>query len=151
MRREGGKGLARAGTILGYVGLGLSILGVVGAVVAFGVFGDDITRASLRSDANEFVDNAQRMAQVSGSDVRDPEILRNAYVNTSFNDGFDSMTLADGTSILTADATDWENSGWRVQLHGDLIQSADICVLIPQAVDGSPAISNHACTTGSSA
>ena len=149
--REGGKGLARAGTILGYVGLGLSILGVVGAIVAFGVFGDDITRASLRSDANEFVDNAQQVAQLSGSDVRDPEVLRRAYASTSFSDGFDSMTLADGTSILTADASDWESSGWRVQLHGDLIQSAYICVLIPQAIDGSPAISNHACTNGSPA
>ena len=56
------------------------------------------------------------------------------------------MTLADGTSILTVDATDWENAGWRVQLHGDLVKSADICVLIPQAIDGSPAISNGACT-----
>jgi hypothetical protein len=149
--REGGKGLARAGTILGYVGLGLSMLGLVGAIVAFGVFGDDITRASLRSDANEFVDNAQQVAQLSGGDVRDPEVLRRAYANTSFNDGFDSMTLADGTSILTADASDWENAGWRVQLRGDLVQSADICVLIPQAIDGSPAISNHACTNGSSA
>ena len=149
--REGGKGLALAGTILGYVGLGLAIVGLAGAIVAFGVFGDDITRASLRSDANEFVDNAQQVAQLSGGDVRDPEVLRRAYANTSFDDGFDSMTLADGTSILTADASDWENAGWRVQLHGDLIQSADICVLIPQAIDGSPAISNHACTNGSSA
>jgi hypothetical protein len=149
--REGGKGLARAGTILGYVGLGLTVLGIVGAIVAFGVFGDDITRASLRSDANEFVDNAQQVAQLTGGEVRDPEVLRRAYANTNFDDGFDSMTLADGTSILTADASDWENAGWRVQLHGNLFKSADICVLIPQAVDGSPGISNRACTNGTSA
>ena len=142
---QGGKGLARAGTIVGYVGLALSILGVVGVVVAFTVFGDEIIESELRSDAKAFVENAEREAAFSGTDVRDAETLARAYNATEFDDVFESMILANGASIFSATEADWEASDWRVQLNGESFQEAEICMQIPENPNFDPQISDEAC------
>src|SRR5262245_49006721 len=73
--RESGSGMALAGLILGYVGIALTILGVLAAVLVIGVWGDDIARASMRDRAHEFVDEAQREAQITGLPVRNADVL----------------------------------------------------------------------------
>jgi hypothetical protein len=142
---ESGSGMARAGTILGYVGLVLTILGIIGLAITFGVFGDDIDRAQLRSDAREFVDRAQREALTTGAPVRDPQGLARAYVDMDFNDSGNTIRLADGSSVIGATQADWERNNWRVQLHGTLFREADVCVEVPQTVSESPLIENGKC------
>jgi hypothetical protein len=142
---ESGSGMARAGTILGYIGLALFVLAIIGGAVVLGVFGDDITRASLRSDGREFVRHAKTQASSSGAALRDPDVLENAYLQTDFNDNDTSMRLADGTSINGASAADWERNNWRVQLHGSLIKDAYVCVQVPDNIDESPLVENGKC------
>jgi Domain of unknown function (DUF4190) len=142
---ESGRGMARAGTILGYVGLALFVLAIVAGAVVLGVFGDDITRASLRSDGREFVNHAKAGATASGGPLRDPETLENAYLQTDFNDDDSSMRLADGTSINGASTADWERNNWQVQLHGSLIKDGDVCVQVPENTNESPVVTNGKC------
>jgi hypothetical protein len=142
---ESGRGMARAGTILGYVGLALFVLAIVAGAVVLGVFGDDITRASLRSDGREFVNHAKAGAVASGEPLRDPETLENAYLQTDFNDNDTSMRLADGTSLNGASTADWERNNWQVQLHGSLIKDGDVCVQVPETTDESPVVTNGKC------
>jgi hypothetical protein len=143
--RESGSGMARAGTILGYVGLGLTILGIAALIVIFGVFGDDITRATLRSDARDFVDNAEEIALSGGADIRDPETLRFAYSQTDFDEEFDTMRLADGTPIEVATREDWERVDWQVELKGDLFGDAYVCAQVPERIGIDPIVSNGRC------
>jgi hypothetical protein len=142
---ESGSGMARAGTILGYVGLVLTILGVVALVVTFGVFGDDIDRAQLRSDAREFVRHAQREASITNTPVRDPDTLARAYSEVDLNDSSNTIRLADGSSIIGATQADWERNNWRVQLHGTLFREADVCAEVPETVNESPLVENGKC------
>jgi Domain of unknown function (DUF4190) len=142
---ESGRGMARAGTILGYVGLALLVLALVAGAVVLGVFGDDITRASLRSDGREFVNHAKAEASASGGPLRDPETLENAYLQTDVNDDDTSMRLADGTSIRGASEADWERNNWQVQLHGSLIKDGDVCVQVPDNTGESPVVTNGKC------
>jgi hypothetical protein len=142
---ESGSGMARAGTILGYIGLALTILAIVGLAVTFGVFGDDIDRAQLRSDAREFVRRAQREAVSTGAPVRDPDGLRRAYVDMDFNDDGNTIRLADGSSIIGATQADWERNDWRVQLHGTLFRDADVCAEVPETENESPLVQNGKC------
>jgi Domain of unknown function (DUF4190) len=142
---ETGRGMALAGTILGYVGLALAILGVVAVILVLGVFGDDIDRAQLRSDAHEFVDHAQRESVITGEPVRDPQTLARAYLEMHFNDSDNTLRLADGTAVTGATAADWERNHWRAQLHGELLKSADVCVEIPVTANESPLVTNGKC------
>jgi hypothetical protein len=143
--RETGSGMARAGTILGYVGLALTVLGITALIVTFGVFGDDIARATLRSEARDFVDNAGEIALSSGTDIRDPDTLRFAYNQTDFDGDFDTMRLADGTPIETATEADWERVDWQVELKADLFGDAYVCAQIPETVGIDPVVSNGRC------
>ena len=139
---EGGRGLATAGTILGYVGLALTVLAIAGAIVFFAVFADDVERAALRSEARDFVDRAQEEATLSGNDVRDPEVLQRAYVQHR-DDDYGGMTLADGTPILGASVDDGERNRWRIALDGDF--GADVCAQVPTEVFEDPVVTNGEC------
>jgi hypothetical protein len=142
---QGGTGLARAGLILGYVGIGLTVLAITGVLLVVGVFGDDITRASLRDDARDFVDEAQREAAFLGSDVRDPDVLRVAYLQEGFDDDDASLVLADGTSVLDADAGDWERVQWRIELNEDFFGDEYVCAVIPESIGAEPRVTNGRC------
>jgi hypothetical protein len=142
---QGGSGIARAGTILGYVGLALTALAIAALIVVFGVFGEDITRAALRDEARDFVDEVQEEALFTGSDVRDPDVLRNAYSSFDIDDPLETLTLPDGTRVPDADLGDWERARWRVELHGSLLQSAEVCAEIPPSIDADPRITDGRC------
>jgi hypothetical protein len=144
--REGGKGLARAGTILGYVGAALTVLAIVAGIVVFGVFGEDITRATLRSDGRDWINNAKSEAAANNTELRNAAILQRAYNDTTFEDNTD-ITLADGTPITVATQDAWERSGWRVQLHGSLLRSADVCMTVPSQLNESPHFTDGACSS----
>jgi hypothetical protein len=145
---EGGAGMALAGVILGYAGIALTILVIVGAVVLFGVWGDDIERISLREEAHEFVDEAQREAEITGADVRDPFVLSQAYDTVDLDDSYQSMTLPDGTPLPIADVSDWERARWRVEMSSSLFSDTYICVEIPQTTEAEPRITNGRCDLG---
>ncbi len=141
---EGGAGMALAGVILGYAGIALTIIVIVGAVVLFGVFGDDIERISLRDEANEFVDEAQRTAAISGAEVRDPFVLSDAFSVVDLNDN-QSMTLPDGTPIPLADTSDWERARWRVEMSSTLFGDTYVCFEIPESTSVDPHFTNGRC------
>jgi hypothetical protein len=142
---EGGAGMALAGVILGYAGIALTILVIVGAVVLFGVWGDDIERISLRDEAHEFVNEAQREAEITGAEVRDPLVLSEAYDTVDLDNSYQSMTLPDGTPIPIADGSDWERARWRVEMSSSLFSDTYICVEIPQTTEAEPRITNRRC------
>ena len=111
--------MALAGIILGYVGLALSVLAAIGIAVFFIFFADDVERATLRSDARNYIERVQDVAITSGGDIRDPEVLRRGYVRYQADNG-ESIRLADGTLIREADAATWEANRWRVELTRQL-------------------------------
>jgi len=139
---QGGAGMALAGIILGYVGLALSVLAAIGIAVFFIFFADDVERATLRSDARNYIERVQDVAITSGGDMRDPEVLRRGYVRYQADNG-ESIRLADGTLIREADAATWEANRWRVELTGNF--GADVCATIPAEVGDEPVIQNGRC------
>jgi hypothetical protein len=139
---QGGAGMALAGIILGYVGLALSVLAAVGIAVFFIFFADDVERATLRSDARNYVDHVQDVAITSGGDMRDPDVLLRGYVRYQADNG-ETITLADGTPIRDADGAAWEANRWRIELNGEF--GADVCATIPANVGDEPVVQNGEC------
>jgi hypothetical protein len=137
---EGGAGLALAGLILGYVGLALTVLAGIAAIVFFAAFADDVERSTLRAEAREYVDLAREDALALGVDIRDPDALQRAYLR---DDAYGDMTLADGTSILGSTAADWERNRWQVELEGSF--DSYVCATIPAELSADPVVTNGRC------
>ena len=130
---EGGSGMATAGLILGYVGIALTVLGGIAAILIFGVWGDDIARAALEDNAEEFIDEAQREAVISGAPVRDADVLRSALFEVEFDSTVQDIRLPDGTFIADATTADWEAARWRFEMSTDWIgDDIYICVVVPE-------------------
>ena len=94
----------------------------------FVAFGDDIEpcaaavrRARLRRRGAGDRDDLGRAEYATRT------CCRLAYARTDLDDDT-SMRLADGTPIDGATPADWERNGWRVQVHGSVIDDADVCV-----------------------
>jgi hypothetical protein len=142
---EGGRGLATAGLVLGYVGIALTVLAIVALIVFFAAFADDVERASLRSDARWFVDRAQEQANFRDGEVRDPEVLQVAYAQYVDDDGSATITLADGMPIFGASVDDWERNRWQIELEGDF--DAFVCAQVPTEVFEDPVVRNGRCAS----
>ncbi|HEX5094606.1 MAG TPA: DUF4190 domain-containing protein [Acidimicrobiia bacterium] len=147
-----GRGLATAGLVLGYIGLALTVLGVVAVIVVLFAFSDDITRHDMREDARAFIRSAQFEGFGSATGARDADALRETYLDDrDLTFDFDGdMYLADGTSIVTATDADWERNGWRFEMRrespaGDVY----VCATVPENVGDKVVVQNGPCLTGS--
>jgi hypothetical protein len=139
--RESGGGLALAGLILGYVGLALTVLAGLGIGLFFAFFADDVEETALRANARDYLEQAQELALANDRDVRDPDVLRRAFVDEADSD--DEIELADGTPIPVADVTDWEANRWRIQLNGDF--GAHVCAIVPIDAFSRPEVHDGEC------
>jgi hypothetical protein len=144
---EGGSGLALTGLVLGYVGVALT----VAAGVLFLVFFDDVQRFTMREDARDFVEIANANAIRSGRTVRDPDVLRSAYLE-AFDDAAYDVTLPDGTPVEAATGADWERARWRIELHWEGVGTfgeAYVCAQVPARFDVEAITDDGRCEGGS--
>lgn len=142
-----GLGLARAGLVLGYLGLVLTILGGIAlAVLIFG-FSDDILRADMRDQGRDFVAVAEEIALANGTaELRDPEILSQAYAGVLLRDEYEhDMYLPGGRSIVSATVGDWEGAGWRIELEGEVLRTTYVCAEIPELVGDRVVVTDGRC------
>jgi hypothetical protein len=144
---EQGAGMARAGLVLGYVGLGLTVLGIAGVIVFLVGFADDVQRAQLRDQARDWVGLAETRALLEGTDeLRDPDILTSAYFAQLEEDAHDGeMYLATGVSLPSATRDDWEEAAWRVELRGDDLREAFVCTTVPVRRGNVVVVTNGRC------
>lgn len=146
---EGGSGLALTGLVLGYVGVALT----VAAGVLFLAFFDDVQRFTMREDARDFVAIANANAIRSGRSVRDPDVLRSAYLE-AFDDAAYDVTLPDGTPVEAATGADWERARWRIEMHWEGIGTfgeAYVCAQVPAQFGVEAITDDGRCERGSQA
>ncbi len=143
---EGGKGLATAGLVLGYIGIGLAAALLV-FIVVVAANADDWERNELRDEAREYVRLAELNASASGEGaLHDPDLLAVAYYDWS-EDNFsgDEMRLATGRFIPGATRGDWEAAGWRIELGGDA--GVHVCATVPDRAGEDVFITDGRCNS----
>ncbi len=146
---EQGAGFALAGLILGYVGLGLTVLGIAGfAIFVFG-FSGTIAENEVRDHARAFGRAIVREAIVAERPPRDPSLLRVVYVSEhGFNGGCcddNRIRLADGTPVENATAPDWERAGWRLEFSQTVFYTRHACLTVPAAATQIPVVVDGRC------
>ncbi len=94
--RETGDGLALAGLILGYIGIVLNVLAIVGVLIFVFGFSDDVDRADLRDDAR-LVRSTIQFDASGGEATHDPAlILRALHVTDAARASRDVVRLGNG-------------------------------------------------------
>jgi hypothetical protein len=133
---EQGSGLAKAGLILGYVGLGLMVAGFVAFAVFALVFTGPIAQDEARDDAREFGRSIVREASFSGASPRNPGVIYEVYriERTAFSGSCcvdTRIRLADGTAVEDATRADYERSNWRLEFTKTVFRTRSACLTVP--------------------
>jgi hypothetical protein len=146
---EQGSGFALAGLILGYVGLGLTALGIAGAAIFVFGFSGTIAEHEVRDDARDFGRAIVREAAVAERPPRDPSLLRLVYVSQhGFTGGCcddNRIRLADGTPVENATVVDWVRAGWRLEFSKTVFYTRHACLTVPAEVTQIPVVVNGRC------
>jgi hypothetical protein len=131
---EQGAGMALAGLILGYVGLALTAIAVVGGIVFFTTFADDISRAGLRDDARDFGREIQQVAAFDGTAPRRAQTVQRAYFSFQNNLLADDQLLVGGTPIELATNADFERANWEIEFSRDEFGTVYVCMTVPFSI-----------------
>jgi hypothetical protein len=144
--QQGGRGMAIAGIVLGYIGLAVGVLlfalVVVLAASAPRAEVDHPSRIANRFEATIFVTRLQSSATSVGSSPRNPDLIRVAAAQFAQPT---SVRLADGTAVQTATARDYKRAHWRVEV-APFAAGETQCVTIPATVDEGPSIAAGPCS-----
>ncbi len=146
---ERGDGMALAGLIMGYIGVVLFPLMIVGfiAILVFAV--PAANQTSLRNDARAFGAQVVAQARLTNQSPR-----RAAIVNFVANGGSvaydnrygdDNMRLPDGTSAELANDAALDRNGWQIQFSRSFLGTKYECLTISASVDEAPTVVDGRC------
>jgi hypothetical protein len=145
---ERGEGMALAGLILGYVGVVLFPLIVVGMVIIFLVAVPAANQTALRNDARAFGSQVVAQARLTNRSPREAAIVN--YVangNAGFSNRYDEdhVQLPDGTAAGLATDAALERNGWQIQFSRSFVGTKYECLTIPETVDHGPTVVDGRC------
>ncbi len=146
---EAGGGLATAGLILGYVGIGLTLLAAAGLLIFALGFAPGLAQRFVRDDARAFGRAIVREEAFEAHDPRSPAFLLRVYeTRSNAVDGCcadDDIHLADGTRIDEATLLDWERVGWRIELSRTVFHTKYACLTVPATRNELPVVVDGRC------
>ena len=156
IRRTGdnGSGMALAGLILGYVGLALSVLALVGIVTAVVTIGPHQVQSGLRDDAHRFGAAVVAEAAAENKSPRAPQVIRAAYTLENKPNQCcygDTFTLPDRTPLDYALPADFAQSEGRIEISRAFLARHYVCVTLPATVNGFVTVVDGRCSNHASA
>lgn len=144
-----GAGMALAGLIIGYVGIVLSILAIIGISILIFAVGPAVAQDDVIEDAENFSYAITAQADNQESVARDANVVRRAYQleTTDYYGccGDDDITLADGTPVLTATDADYDRNDWRLQVTRQFIWDKHACLTVPALASSTPSVTEGPC------
>lgn len=142
---EDGAGMALAGLILGYLGVGLFVLLVGGLLVLGFGFSGDVAQHNARQYAQQFGREIVREAEVNGTSPRDASLLVRAYASERDCCQEVNVRLADGTFFEDATNDDWERVGWRIDSQNTVFGTKHACLTVPESVTDPIVVTDGPC------
>jgi hypothetical protein len=144
---ERGDGFALAGLIMGYIGVVLFPLIIIGFVLIFLVAIPNANQSSLRDDAHAFGAQVVAQARRTNQSPRHAAIIQYVLQGSDANDRFstDRVALPDGTPAGLASDARLENNQWQVQFARSFLGSKYVCLTIPSNVSAPPIVVDGRC------
>jgi hypothetical protein len=134
---ERGDGFALAGLIMGYIGVVLFPLVVIGFVIIFLAVIPAANQVSLRDDAHAFGAQVVAQARLTGQSPRRAAIVAYVLQGSDANDRYstDRVALPDGTPAGLASDAQLERNGWQLQFSRSFLGTKYECLTIPAEVE----------------
>jgi hypothetical protein len=145
---EQGAGMALAGLIIGYVGIALSVLAIIGLSILLFAVGPAATQDDVVDDAEAFSATIVDTALSMNAAPRDVAVIHSAH-SRAFNpfgccDDNDAV-LPDGTPLWSATDEDLERNGWRIQMTQQFIWDKHACLTVPMSASSTPMVTEGRC------